>query len=92
MSTERQDHSRPSASRATTSSNPYLPQPESLVLPEGAISEEAAELLNEFVHGHGTEPTLASSADPAGSDQIDKNARKPWWKRPSPLWWAHTQR
>lgn len=91
MSTERHDHSRPSASRATTSSNPvpYLPQPESLVLPEGAVSEQAAELLNEFVHGHGAEPILASSADPTGNsvgDQIDKNDRRPWWKRPSPLW------
>lgn len=47
-----QSRSRPRGSRHTsTNSVPYLPQgPEALLFPEGSVSEEAVELLHEFVH------------------------------------------
>ncbi|KAH9484438.1 putative membrane protein [Psilocybe cubensis] len=82
---------RPQQSRTVTStSQPYVPQPESLILPDGAIGEEAAELLGEFVHPHHIpEETLVGSDDPmedGSDDELDKRSRLPWWKRPSPWW------
>lgn len=71
---------------------PYVPQPESLILPDGPVGEEATELLNEFVHPNrpGTEDTLVVSDDNEGASddegKVDKGFRLPWWRRPSPLW------
>ncbi len=50
--------SRPHSSRnSSRHSVPYLPHgPDALLYPEGAVSEEAVELLHEFVHpNHGGE-------------------------------------
>ncbi|KAI0780685.1 major facilitator superfamily domain-containing protein [Trametes elegans] len=94
--------SRPRDSRHTTASSiPLLPQgPEDLIAPGGAIGEEAAELLHEFVHPHHhqAEETLAGEDGPAGiaaeveEEEEDFNhdilwrKKLPWWKRPS-AWW-----
>jgi len=95
-----QSRSRPRSSRNTsTSSVPYLPQgPEALLYPEGAVSEEAVELLHEFVHPHHERPdgeqTLVGEEDEVGPDEEDiegEEERKamesrPWYRRPSPWW------
>ncbi|KAF8163650.1 major facilitator superfamily domain-containing protein [Crassisporium funariophilum] len=78
-------------SRTSSSPGPYVPQPESLILPDGAVGEEATELLQEFVHPHhyGPEETLVDSDSSTESidDEIhDKTHNLPWWKRPSPWW------
>ncbi|KII88321.1 hypothetical protein PLICRDRAFT_41492 [Plicaturopsis crispa FD-325 SS-3] len=80
---------------ASAASVAYVPQPESLTLPDGVVGEGAAELLQEFVHPHaqhGAEETLID-AD-AGSEPLDEEERQeiarrkklPWWKRPSAVW------
>ncbi|PPQ91426.1 hypothetical protein CVT25_014314 [Psilocybe cyanescens] len=86
------EHSRRSQQSRTviSTSLPYVPQPESLILPDGAVGEETAELLEEFVHPHHSpEETLIGSENPAedeSDDEPGKKLRKPWWKRPSPWW------
>lgn len=84
-------HSRSRHRDIASSSVPYVPQAESLILPDGAVGEEAAELLAEFVHPnhHQDEGTIGLEDDDGNSDDklANKKARKlPWWKRPSPWW------
>lgn len=59
----------------------YAPQPEALVLPDGPITEPAAELLTEFVH----HPGLIT---PDNHDETSTytSGPLPWYKTPSPLW------
>ncbi|KAF5330575.1 hypothetical protein D9619_005275 [Psilocybe cf. subviscida] len=77
------DPSRPSVARNT--SLPYVPmQPESLILPDGPVGEDDAELLDELVHRRReTQDTLV--AEDEDSEQA-KRRKLPWWKRPSPWW------
>ncbi|KDQ61041.1 hypothetical protein JAAARDRAFT_32037 [Jaapia argillacea MUCL 33604] len=94
---------RPVGTRhASAQSIPYLPDgPADLLLPEGQVGEEAAELLHEFIHPHHhpVEETLPEDGPPPGddgplgsSDQAELEVRKnlPWWKRPSPYWFITT--
>ncbi|KDR73681.1 hypothetical protein GALMADRAFT_251462 [Galerina marginata CBS 339.88] len=88
-SRERPSHSRPRTSRNTTSSSvPYVPQAESLILPDGPVGQEATELLTEFVHPHHhtAEETLVGSSEGESDDDVDKKPKLPWWRRPSPWW------
>ncbi|TFK36324.1 major facilitator superfamily domain-containing protein [Crucibulum laeve] len=80
--------SRPTNSRHTTDSSvPYVPQAESLILPDGPVGEEATELLNEFVHHHHElEDTPIGEDVYQDHEEGDKIAKAPWWKRPSPWW------
>ncbi|KLO13488.1 MFS general substrate transporter [Schizopora paradoxa] len=93
--------SRPRSSRNTsTSSVLYLPQgPDALLYPEGAVSEEAVELLHDFVHpshqrpdgeqtlvGEDEEDGDGSEADSDEEEERGALASRPWYKRPSPWW------
>ncbi|KAI0072772.1 MFS general substrate transporter [Panus rudis PR-1116 ss-1] len=67
----------------------YIPAPESIALPEGAVDEEVAEALHELIHPrhHDNEETRID--DGSGDDeQSQASARStlPWYKRPSPWW------
>ncbi|KAH9930705.1 major facilitator superfamily domain-containing protein [Fomitopsis serialis] len=101
-------HSRRPVSRPRTSRNPsivsvpYLPTgPAVLINPDGQIGEEAAELLQEFVHPHhhaAEDTLLAEGGEPAEGDEDEDDdgafeaaihewrQSLPWWKRPSPWW------
>ena len=65
------------------SSVPYLSQgPDALLLPEGSLSEEAVELLHEFVHPHrhdkrraGTEDTIVAESTEL-PDQRDRKSTR----------------
>lgn len=70
-----------------------LPGPTDLALTEGAVSEEAAELLHEFVHPHQhhADQTLVAEdvVDTYLEEEDEELLRRPslpWYKRPSPLW------
>lgn len=88
----------PSRSATTDSHLSLISQPESLILPDGPIGVEAAELLEEFVNphqqsrGHGLETTLVVTDEPTGLEQedldLDKGPDISWWKRPSPWWYV----
>jgi len=84
------DPANPKRLSDTSTSVPYVPQPESLVIPDGPVGEEATELLNEFVHPHhhGSADTLAGSktSDDDTEDDGIASSKLPWWKRPSPWW------
>ncbi|TDL24842.1 MFS general substrate transporter [Rickenella mellea] len=75
---------------SSRSSEIYLPQgPEALIYPEGAVGEEATDLLGEFVHVHHSEATLVED----DGENIRKPTRggddfseRPWYKRPSAVW------
>ena len=80
----------------------YTPVPENLILPEGPIGEEAAELLHELVHPRHRDEEGALFGDRADDDQgsedgdsdtssVLQRAKLPWYKRPSPLWYARFQ-
>jgi hypothetical protein len=84
-SSRHSSHARSRASRHTPSSAPYVPQPESLILPDGPVGEEAAELLAELVHHH-HEDTLTPDADDDDIEDAVARRHLPWWKRPSPWW------
>ncbi|EKM55184.1 uncharacterized protein PHACADRAFT_255634 [Phanerochaete carnosa HHB-10118-sp] len=71
----------------------YLPGGgESLLLPDGPIGEEAAELLQEFVHPHHQDRTDdlvdADEGEAGDSDtaSLERIKSLPWYKRPSPWW------
>ncbi|KAG6865399.1 hypothetical protein C0991_002893 [Blastosporella zonata] len=70
--------------RRSPSPGPYVPNPESLILPDGPVGEQAAELLEEFVHPqhHGEEVDV----DADYHLRCVHNINLPWWKRPSPWW------
>lgn len=57
----------------------YAPQPEGLILPDGPITEPAAELLTDLVH----HPGLITSD---GHNEISTHGTLPWYKTASPLW------
>lgn len=69
-----------------------------VVLPEGQVDDETAELLHEFVHSHTHTPVEESpdsTTSEIGGSQVDKialeaqrreRAARPWWRRPSPTW------
>lgn len=62
---------------------------EDLILPEGQVGEEAAEMLQDFLRpGHRQDETLVDLDE---GDLADEEERKalPWWKRPSPYWRVH---
>jgi hypothetical protein len=88
---------RPHLSRRATSQHsvPYLPNgPADLILPSGAVGEESADLLHDFIHPshHQGEETLVEGDEPEEpEDEVDARERarmaaKPWWRRPSPWW------
>lgn len=71
----------------------YLPGGgESLLLPDGPIGEEAAELLQEFVHPHRQDRTDAlvdadeGEADDSDTASLEQIKSLPWYKRPNPWW------
>jgi hypothetical protein len=70
----------------------------SIVLPDGQVDDETAELLHEFIHSHPHTP-VEELSDPTNYDidgsQVDKialeaqrreRATRPWWRRPSATW------
>jgi hypothetical protein len=80
--------------RANAAQGPYPAI--SLVLPDGQVDNETAELLHEFVHSHPHTP-VEELSDPTkiGGPQVDKialetqrreRAARPWWRRPSATW------
>jgi hypothetical protein len=95
-STNRTSQSRPRNSHnSPVASVPYLPQVESLFIPDGAVSEEATELLQEFVHPRlNPEDTLIDEEQGPNNDDTDADGERKaranlsWWKRPSPLWYV----
>ena len=84
--------SRPRYSRASSrASLAYVPAGgESLLLPEGAIGEEATELLQEFVNPHHHHDRVDVDDDEVddGSDTASLEHIKslPWYRRPNPWW------
>ncbi|KAG2019931.1 hypothetical protein CC2G_005324 [Coprinopsis cinerea AmutBmut pab1-1] len=74
-----------SRSERATSEQPYVTQANSLILPDGPVNEEAAELLEEFVGTHHHEGA-GLIGDEADDGEHDEWKDVPWWKRPSPLW------
>ena len=88
------DTDRPGLSRNSTTASAarYLPQGAEGLLPEGTISEEGLDLLQNFTHtGHVHEETLVeepptpSAAEAIELGRKEMNAR-PWYRRPSPWW------
>lgn len=72
-----------SKSRRRGTSAPYVSQPEGLILADGAVGEDAVELLGELVHHHEAEETLIGAPENViHDDQLGL----PWWKRRSALW------
>lgn len=78
-------------SHSRTQSEALLTDPASMVLSDGTITEQTAELLHEFVHPHQhTEDTLVEDPeedqDAAVDAELKARAKLPWWKRASPYW------
>jgi hypothetical protein len=90
-SLERHSHTNfPESGRATPADQPYVGHAESLVLPEGPVSGQTAELLQEFVHprhrdSQATENTLTGE-EWSEENEVADMKKLPWWKRPSPYW------
>ena|SRR5260221_5622716 len=78
--------------------SPYAAISAHVVLPEGQVDDETAELLHEFVHSHSHTPVEESpdlTTYEIGGSQVDKialetqrreRAARPWWRRPSSTW------
>ncbi|KAJ3539408.1 hypothetical protein NMY22_g4751 [Coprinellus aureogranulatus] len=73
-------HSRPSNHSRTSTAT--------LGATDGAIGEEAAELLEEFAgtHRHHHDSEDLRTHDESESSKIEGWKKLPWWKRPSPWW------
>ncbi|TFK30241.1 MFS general substrate transporter [Coprinopsis marcescibilis] len=79
--------SRQQRSKRTNSAY-NVTQVEALALPDGPISEDAAELLEEFAgtHHHHELDGSYNGGDHSDDDRVDEWAGLPWWRKPSPLW------
>ncbi|KAF8891345.1 major facilitator superfamily domain-containing protein [Infundibulicybe gibba] len=64
----------------STGSIIYVSEAENMILPDGAVSRETAELLGDLIT-HEQEETVVSPGDLHQSKSI-----LPWWKKPSPFW------
>lgn len=78
---------------------PYLPQPSDVAAnPDSPVSEQAAELIHEFIHPHhhhhSRENLTEEEPDDAGDDaptiarELEEMQSRVWWRRPSALWYA----
>lgn len=63
-----------------------VPDIEALVLPDGTVSDETADLLHEFVHPSHHHENLFDEPTVAGDNDLELRLSLPWWKRPSSLW------
>ncbi|KAH8106787.1 MFS general substrate transporter [Cristinia sonorae] len=88
--------SRPRNSRSSSiDAYHYSGTPSNLVIPDGQVTEETVELLQELVHPlHESEETLTGTEEPESDPEDVHNFQKlaeersklPWHKRPSPWW------
>ncbi|KAG6902244.1 hypothetical protein C0995_002616 [Termitomyces sp. Mi166 len=70
------------STRRSTSSGPTVPNPETLILPNGPVGEQATELLEEFVHSSQHEEEIDVDADYHLRRAHHKNLA--WYRTPSP--------
>lgn len=89
-SSSRVKHSRAASVEAAFH---YAASPENFVLPEGQVSEETVEGLQELIHPHHeTEETLLGEEEEEEEENMDhrklleERKKLPWYKRPSPWW------
>ena len=63
---------------------------ENLILPDGPVDEQTAELLEEFAgtHQHRREGMGSGSSVEEEEYEVKRRQALPWWKRPSPYWCA----
>ncbi|THG99442.1 hypothetical protein EW145_g7263 [Phellinidium pouzarii] len=81
-------------SRSRSRPPPYLSQgQDALLLPQDSITEEAVELLHEFVHPHhrndiqvAEDLLLEEGSSPDDDEDWEAMQKRPWYKRPSPWW------
>ncbi|KAF9061927.1 major facilitator superfamily domain-containing protein [Rhodocollybia butyracea] len=74
---------RPDLSRSATS--PI--SGDGVLLPDGPVGTETAQLLHGLVHPHHeSEETLVNDEDDEETVEILRRKQMPWWKRPSPVW------
>ncbi|KAJ4487747.1 major facilitator superfamily domain-containing protein [Lentinula aciculospora] len=72
---------RPDFSRSTTTTG------NNLLLPDGPVSEESAQLIHELVHPHRRrEGALIDTDSIEEEEELKYRKQLPWWKRPSPVW------
>ena len=78
---------RPTASRAhSAASQPHVSEPTDLLVQDGPVNEEAAELLEEFVGTHEHNIPGAGPTGPQNEEVNSEWAHLPWWRKPSPIW------
>lgn len=71
--------------RGSPSPGPAVPNPETLILPDGPVGEQAAELLEEFIHASQHEE-IDVDADYHLRRAYHKHL--PWYRTPSPWWYG----
>ncbi|KAJ3851635.1 major facilitator superfamily domain-containing protein [Lentinula lateritia] len=73
---------RPDFSSSTTTVGDIL------LLPDGPVSEETAQLIHDLVHPHHDSETTLVDAYTTAEEEEEREYRRrlPWWKRPSPVW------
>ena len=95
-------HSSVRRGRSYPRQAPYLPLPSDVSTnPDSAVSEQAAELIHEFVHPHHRHPSRENLLDaeeelgdevggnaPVIAKELEEMRARVWWRRPSALWYA----
>lgn len=93
-------HSPAKRGRSHTHQAPCLPLPSDVPAdPDSPVSEQAAELIHEFVHPHShhrsrenlfgaEEPDEAGGNEPVIAKELEEMRSRVWWRRPSALWCA----
>lgn len=76
----------------------YIPLPTDVPTnPDNPVSEQAAELIHEFVHPHHLredpfgeeeEPDEPGGNTPVIAEELKEMRSRVWWRRPSALWYA----
>ncbi|KAF9647561.1 MFS general substrate transporter [Thelephora ganbajun] len=90
-------HSSMRRSRSRPRRVPYLPLPSDIPInPDSPVSEQAAELIHEFVHPHHhsgenllepeEELDEANGDAPIIAKELEEMRSRAWWRRPSALW------
>jgi hypothetical protein len=78
--------------REIPAGQPYTSRAEEPIHPEGSVSKQTPEFLEELVHprhhdSYATEDTLAEE-EWSDEDERAKMRKLPWWRRPTPWWYV----
>lgn len=70
--------------RSASAYSAVIPLPQDLALPDGAIGDQTAELMQDLVNPHHHSEATLIAEEPVYNE--DEWSGLPWWGRPNAMW------